>query len=756
MKSSFLSRNPLLALFVALSLVFSAVMALVPTAPVQATATGVIINQPTTANVTITKGTLGTVTVKYYIYGTGASESVEIFITNGTTTIGQSGIISKASDNTTLHSTSITIPSAAAGNYYVVIRVNTTEATASQAGTTTVIIDNTAPTVSLILPNASSCWKAGSQNVQWAATDAASADNVTMYAALSINSGSTYPYSILNGVSYAQGAQNYVYTVPGSIDSAICKVTMWAIDNAGNVTSNTTSPQFSILSTAPTPIVTSPNGGETWNGGSSQTITGTITGAGTTVYYMLGLEVSGVNTDNITSGWQTATLTGGVYNLSYSWTVLNTVRSSNCKIILWARDCAWNTAQDKSDAVFSIKDVTAPTCTVTAPTTGATWYCSTSSNITWTCADNVPGNLTCTLYYTTDGGANYFLITSGSYTQSSNYATWAIPAGVDSNNCKIKITATDGETPANTGTGYSGTFTIRCDSTPPTITLCTPNGGESWQVGSLQSITWTCSDSPDATARMRYLIQLSTDGGGTYPTTIADLSNQTQYSSCGGSFSWPVPNNVTTQARIKITAYDPATNSAFDASDANFTITAATCAVETASITLYQGWNLISLPIWPTTTNINSLMSGIMPNITSVWYYSGGASGTWYSWAPGAPSTLTTIEGGKAYWFNMAAGGPYTLTFQGRKCPCPPSSPTTFSISTTGWNMVGFKSTVPKAVSTYFTSLGTCGTAYLSPINGYDGATQIWTSVNCSANMTVSSGYWVYINTTGTVSPGCD
>jgi hypothetical protein len=145
-----------------------------------------------------------------------------------------------------------------------------------------------------------------------------------------------------------------------------------------------------------------------------------------------------------------------------------------------------------------------------------------------------------------------------------------------------------------------------------------------------------------------------------------------------------------------------------------------------------------------------------MPNITSVWYFSGGASGSWYSWAPGAPSTLTTIEGGKAYWFNMATGAPYTLTFQGRKCPCPPSSPTTFSISTTGWNMVGFKSTVAKAVSTYFTSIGTCGTAYLSPINSYNGATQTWTSENCTDSMTVGRGYWVYFNSTGTVSPGCD
>ncbi|MBW2624077.1 MAG: hypothetical protein JRD68_14310 [Deltaproteobacteria bacterium] len=157
----------------------------------------------------------------------------------------------------------------------------------------------------------------------------------------------------------------------------------------------------------------------------------------------------------------------------------------------------------------------------------------------------------------------------------------------------------------------------------------------------------------------------------------------------------------------------------------------------------------MSLPIWPTNTNINSLLAGIMPDIVSVWYYNGT---TWLSWAPGAPSTLTTMEGGKAYWINMSSVD--TLTFQGRKCPCPPSSPTTFSVSTTGWTMIGFKSTVAKSLETYLTSLGVCGTAYLSPINGYTGGG--WTTVNCSDNMTPGLGYWVYINTTGTVAPGCE
>ena len=68
--------------------------------------------------------------------------------------------------------------------------------------------------------------------------------------------------------------------------------------------------------------------------------------------------------------------------------------------------------------------------------------------------------------------------------------------------------------------------------------------------------------------------------------------------------------------------------------------------------------------------------------------------------------------------------------------------------------MIGFKSTIAKPVQSYLASLGTCGTAYLAPINGY--ASGAWTTVNCADNMTPGMGYWIYINNTGLINPGCD
>ncbi len=68
---------------------------------------------------------------------------------------------------------------------------------------------------------------------------------------------------------------------------------------------------------------------------------------------------------------------------------------------------------------------------------------------------------------------------------------------------------------------------------PPTVTA--PNGGESWQAGSPQTITWTGTRGGTAT------IELSRDGGATYDETIAaDTTND-------GSYTWIVTPPASTR-----------------------------------------------------------------------------------------------------------------------------------------------------------------------------------------------------------------
>ena len=118
--------------------------------------------------------------------------------------------------------------------------------------------------------------------------------------------------------------------------------------------------------------------------------------------------------------------------------------------------------------------------------------------------------------------------------------------------------ATDGFNPA------SATRTVNVvDSTPPSLSLTAPNGGELWIVGTTRNVTWTAADACGAvTVDLRY----STDGGATYPNTIAlGIANS-------GSYAWPVPDTPSSSARVRITAHDAAGNATTVSSAADFVI----------------------------------------------------------------------------------------------------------------------------------------------------------------------------------------
>jgi hypothetical protein len=101
------------------------------------------------------------------------------------------------------------------------------------------------------------------------------------------------------------------------------------------------------------------------------------------------------------------------------------------------------------------------------------------------------------------------------------------------------------------------------DGQPPTVTVTSPNGGETWKAGSTQSITWSAGDNVGVAT---IDIAWSSDGGATYPNAIATgIAN-------GGSYAWTVPNAPTTTARVRVTAHDAAGNAGSDAGNGNMTI----------------------------------------------------------------------------------------------------------------------------------------------------------------------------------------
>jgi hypothetical protein len=172
------------------------------------------------------------------------------------------------------------------------------------------------------------------------------------------------------------------------------------------------------------------------------------------------------------------------------------------------------------------------------------------------------------------------------------------------------------------------------------------------------------------------------------------------------------------------------------------TVTVSQGTFDVASITLVEGWNLISLPLIPLDSAINAVLAGILDDVKSVWHW----SGHWYSFAPGASSDLTSMRDGKAYWINMEAA--QNLTLAGRENAVPPALPPTYDV-VAGWNMVGFKSTATNVTAEDYLA----GTEYVR-IYGYkNGAWFFIPGPPYLGYMEPGLGYWVAFTEPGTIYP---
>ncbi|MGI2336705.1 MAG: DUF2194 domain-containing protein [Dehalogenimonas sp.] len=93
---------------------------------------------------------------------------------------------------------------------------------------------------------------------------------------------------------------------------------------------------------------------------------------------------------------------------------------------------------------------------------------------------------------------------------------------------------------------------------------------------------------------------------------------------------------------------------------ATLTITGTPQAV--SAIELGTGWNLVSLPSAPSNPAIDTVLSGIIGGVVSVWCYD-GVTNTWTFFIPDSVfSTLTEMTQGKSYWVNMSASGTLNIS----------------------------------------------------------------------------------------------
>jgi hypothetical protein len=174
--------------------------------------------------------------------------------------------------------------------------------------------------------------------------------------------------------------------------------------------------------------------------------------------------------------------------------------------------------------------------------------------ITWTAADPHFGPTPIALAYSTDGGLTFQPIAEG--LPNSSYL-WNVPA-VDNEQVRVRVTATD---LVGHAASDASDENIILDSTPPTVTLTAPNGGEIIQGGSSYTITWTATDAHFGAHPIA--LAYSTDGGATFPNLIVAATEN------DGSYVWPVPLLDSFTVQVQVRATDLAGNNSADASDDN-------------------------------------------------------------------------------------------------------------------------------------------------------------------------------------------
>ncbi|MGE5340786.1 MAG: Ig-like domain-containing protein [Candidatus Omnitrophota bacterium] len=220
----------------------------------------------------------------------------------------------------------------------------------------------------------------------------------------------------------------------------------------------------------------------------------------------------------------------------------NCLFSSDPTLIAWLNihDPDWNAHQDQCGSA-------PPSITLTAPTGGETWVIGSSHSITWT-SIHLTGNIKIEL--SIDNGSSWTTLTA-STANTGSYA-WTVP-DTPSSQCKVRISDAETGSPSD----ISDVFAIIAASTP-SVTVISPNGGETWTVGSSHTITWSSTGSID-----NVKIELTTDNGSSWTPITSSTPNN-------GAYNWTVPTVSSLQCRVKVS--EASTGSPSDQSDGTFSI----------------------------------------------------------------------------------------------------------------------------------------------------------------------------------------
>lgn len=375
-----------------------------------------------------------------------------------------------------------------------------------------------APSLILNSPNGGERWRVGStQNITWSSGSISKIKIV-----YSIDDRATWKL-LADSVDATLGT--YSWTVPDEPTlQAVVKIS--AVGDS--LTRDDSNAPFHIEKASLT--LNTPNGGQRWRANSVQSIFWN-----SLLVNKIKLEFSSDNGVNWSSIVDSVLASPG----NYSWTTPN-INSNICLIRISDKDDL--KLADQSDSTFSIGQ---SSITLLSPNGGEIWKAGTNQDITWnsTFVSNV------NIQFSSNGGANWSTIATNISAFPGLY-NGSIPI-LNTNNALVKVTDAANSSIYDQS---DSTFTVY----QSTLSLNSPNGGESWLAGSTQNITWSSYKVMDLR------IQYTTNNGANWINIAGPVL------ASSGSYSWVVPATVTNQAKVRIIDFSDSTLQ--DASNGAFNI----------------------------------------------------------------------------------------------------------------------------------------------------------------------------------------
>lgn len=356
-------------------------------------------------------------------------------------------------------------------------------------------------------------------------------------------------------------------------------------------------------------------------------------------------------------------------------------------------------------------------------------------------------------FYKMDDVVKATVFDIGLNTHIANRDSGTFTAEFDTNQITVSLL----ETGPNTSI-FEGTFTVVEKEEPEANELLVEDGGTVTATYSTVSATATIdAEKPTITgiapkdaafikiATPNILANLADTGGSGIASATMKLDGVLVKTVGAGAATIPYtvsasPKLAEGSHTVIVTASDVAGN----IKTKTWTFTLAPDVID-STITLFEGWNLISMPLIPYDSSIGVVLADVIENVEVVYGYESGIWSTYVSSVPEL-ATLTNIEDGKGYWVKMTADD--TLIVYGTVQPAPGETPRVYNVYN-GWNLIGFKSTsTTTKVGTYLTTVPETLTDHMV-IYGWDatdGYELVYPGVfGLDNTFAPGSGYWLYL-----------